>query len=99
MLRLRYHHLNCIPCFEGKGYSPEFCKNMAAVKKRLESGEKFELVMSADDICFCCPNLQNGVCVNEAKVGKYDLKTKMLGTGNLENICSDCMWFDICKNK
>ena len=58
---------------------------MADIKKRIESGEEYELVLCADDICRACPNLQNGVCVNEAKVGKYDLKTKMLGTGNLEN--------------
>lgn len=76
MLRLRYHHLNCIPGFEGKGYSPEFCGNMADIKKRIESGEEYELVLCADDICRACPNLQNGVCVNEAKVGKYDLKPR-----------------------
>lgn len=98
MLRLRYHHLNCIPRFQGRGYSPEFCKNMASIKKRIDSGEEYELVLCADDVCRVCPNLQGGVCINEDKVAQYDLKTKKFGASSPAQICPDCMWFDICKN-
>ena len=40
---IRYHHLLCLPRFEGKGYSADFCKNMANVKKRYNN-EKITLV-------------------------------------------------------
>ncbi len=71
---------------------------MATVKERIDSGEEYELVLCADDVCRACPNLQGGVCINEDKVLKYDLKTKEIGAGNLKRVCADCMWFGICKN-
>ena len=42
-MNIRYHHLLCLPRFEGKGYSADFCKNMANVKKRYNN-EKITLV-------------------------------------------------------
>ena len=34
---LRFHHLLCLPLFQGKGYSDGFSVNMQSVKDRLES--------------------------------------------------------------
>lgn len=99
MLRIRYHHLNCLFRFEGKGYNSEFCRNMAQIKSRIERGEEYELVLSADDICAACPNLLNGSCRDKSKADEYDRLTQMLGRGKIENICNDCEWFEICKNK
>lgn len=97
MLKIRYHHLNCLPRFEGKGYSSAFCENLLSVKKRLERGEKFELVCEADDICACCPNLENGVCTSAEKVNRYDVLTRENPDLDISEICSDCSWYEICK--
>lgn len=56
---IRYHHLLCLPRFEGKGYSADFCKNMANVKKRYNN-EKITLVEHCDEICSHCPNNEGG---------------------------------------
>ena len=99
-MKIRYHHLLCIPRFQGKGYSKEFCENLDKIKSSFSS-ESIELVSSCDDICGLCPNNMNGVCKNESKVMKYDAAVKnALKNGvkpNPEMICSDCEWFYICK--
>lgn len=98
MLKLRPHHLNCIPRFNGRGYSDAFSRNMAEIKKRFESGEQYEIVFSADDICIACPNLKNGICISQEKVERYDRLTEKSGTSDISGICSDCAWYFICKN-
>lgn len=47
---IRYHHLLCLPRFEGKGYSADFCKNMANVKKLISLGIK----PTPNDVCSDC---------------------------------------------
>jgi hypothetical protein len=51
IVRLRAHHLLCILTFAGKGYSPAFVANMAAVVARIGAGEPIEVVAGPDDIC------------------------------------------------
>ena len=97
MLRLRAHHLNCIPRFGGRGYSKEFCKNMQAVQERFLNGEAYEIVQGADDVCAFCPNLVHGECTNNEKVSRFDKLTSALGTKDISKICADCEWFCICK--
>lgn len=72
MIELRPHHILCIAHYEGNGYSEEFNQKMKEIIKRLEIGEKFELVFKADDLCSACPNLKKGICETEEKVSKYD---------------------------
>lgn len=74
---IRYHHLLCLPRFEGKGYSADFCKNMANVKKRYNN-EKITLVEHCDEICSHCPNNKGGKCKEEEKVKSYDKTVKKL---------------------
>ncbi len=50
-VRLRPHHLLCVPTYVGKGYGPAFTANMTAVAERLCAGEDIELVAEPDDIC------------------------------------------------
>lgn len=50
-LRLRPHHLLCALTYVGKGYSPEFCANMAEVIVRMAAGEGMTIVEGPDDIC------------------------------------------------
>lgn len=97
MLKLRAHHLNCIPRFNGRGYSKEFCKNMQSIKERFLNGEEYEIVSTADDVCCFCPNLINGVCIDDEKVCRFDKNTADFGTYDISKICSDCQWYYICE--
>ncbi len=102
MIKLRYHHLLCVPRFEGKGYSEDFCRNLADIKERLNT-ENYMLTDSADDICAACPNLINGICKDNKKVSAYDRAVKEALKSNRELtplfICSDCQWFPVCSKK
>lgn len=64
---LRFHHLLCLPLFEGKGYSDDFSVNMARVKERAESSEEeIEFICGFDSICAGCPNKsEKGCLLNE----------------------------------
>ena len=100
-MELRYHHILCLPRFEGKGYSNDFCKNMQKIKDRYEKQE-VTFVEHCDDVCSCCPNNENGSCKEEEKVKKYDKKVKELVENGITPtpslVCSDCKWYYICKN-
>lgn len=91
----------CLPRFQGKGYSEDFCKNMQMIKESVSRGE-YELTEGCDDICRHCPNMLDGKCNNEDKVNKYDQAVKQAVENNEvpspHNICNDCQWFYICKD-
>lgn len=95
MLRIRPHHLNCMPRFIGKGYSNDFCRNMQKIKVRIENGEPYTLVYEADDICVHCPNLIDGECKDNDKVLCYDRLSA--NETDISKICPDCQWYEICK--
>lgn len=101
MIKIRYHHLMCLPRYKGEGYSKDFCANMQAVKKSIENMD-YTLVDTCDEICKACPNNVDGKCINENKVSVYDNKVKQSLLKNEilnpADICSDCNWFYICKN-
>lgn len=101
MIKIRYHHLMCIPRFTGKGYSEAFCQNMEKVKNEMEQSN-YQLVEECDEICSRCPNNRSGVCKDNDKVTFYDSMVKQaLENGSVpapENICTDCQWYSICKN-
>lgn len=100
-IKIRYHHLMCIPRFVGKGYSEDFCKNLRNVQKALKDND-YTLVDHCDNICMCCPSNINGKCANEELVKKYDdlVKDKLDKGQKLfpKDICSDCCWYNICKD-
>lgn len=100
-IKIRYHHLMCIPRFMGKGYSEKFCKNFQYVRQRLKDND-YILVNYCDNICMCCPNNIEGKCTNEEKVSIYDkLVKEKLDNGQKilpKDICFDCCWYDICKD-
>ncbi|HWR59934.1 MAG TPA: DUF1284 domain-containing protein [Thermodesulfovibrionales bacterium] len=59
---LRGHHLICLHFFNGKGYSPEFIKNLRAVL-RAAAGSGVKVSQGADDVCRACPSLNDGKCM------------------------------------
>ena len=71
-MKLRAHHLLCLPNFIGEGYSDGFTANMAAQKRRLAAEGVFTLAESADDICAACPHRRGGDCASREKVRRYD---------------------------
>ena len=74
-MRLRAHHIMCLQLFRGKGYSPDFVRNMTLVKQLLdERGDsRLHLVFSADDLCGHCPHLgTSGLCDHEQKTAGID---------------------------
>lgn len=100
-VKIRYHHLMCIPRYTGEGYSEEFCENFENVRQLLKDN-KYELVDYCDNICIYCPSNIKGKCANEQRVNQYDnlVKNKMeKGETPLpKDICFDCCWYKICKN-
>lgn len=98
-MKIRYHHLMCIPRFKGEGYSQAFCNNMQKIKNSIKDGN-YDLVDSCDDVCAFCPNNINGICKNDDKVRFYDFKVKeALSQGKkpvIQDICADCQWYYIC---
>lgn len=71
-MRLRPHHLLCLPNFVGEGYDGAFCANMAEQKRRLAEEGFFTLCEGADEVCAACPNGRDGLCAFQEKVGRYD---------------------------
>ncbi|MCD6461727.1 MAG: DUF1284 domain-containing protein [Thermoplasmata archaeon] len=56
VLRLRPHHLLCIPRYVGEGYGEDFNRAMARARDFMEAGGMVELVRGEDDICCSCPH-------------------------------------------
>jgi hypothetical protein len=50
-IRLRAHHLLCLPTWAGKGYSPAFMVGFTAITTRIAAGEAVVLVEGPDDVC------------------------------------------------
>ena len=69
MIRLRPHHLLCFCFYEHKGYNQEFIDNMDKITSSID---KVLLTYENDDVCQCCPNIQNNICKSINKVNKYD---------------------------
>ena len=77
-MKLRAHHLLCLPNFIGEGYSDAFTVNMAARKRQLAAEGGFTLAAGADDICAACPNLRGEACETQDKVSRYDAAARRL---------------------
>ena len=77
--KLRPHHVCCLRFFEGKGYSPAFTENAAAVLQSLKKENTFTVAAGADDLCRACP-FSGADCAYREKVNRYDtLAAEALG--------------------
>ena len=61
--------------FRGRGYNDEFTRNMAAIHRRLNSGERqmVNIIMHRDSLCESCPHDQDYACKKEEKIRELDL--------------------------
>ena len=58
-IRLRPHHLLCLPRFRGEGYSPEFIEKAKEISELLQEPDTtLILVDGPDDLCEKCPVMQ-----------------------------------------
>ncbi len=76
MITLRPHHLMCTQSYEGRGYSPEFVKNMDAITKELRQTQspKIKITFHPDILCSLCPNLTSTGCSSGDHVISFDQK-------------------------
>jgi len=76
-IRLRGHHLLCLPRFRGLGYNTAFISGMREITQRLGSYRQLfvQLTIAPDDICAYCPHLDWDGCGlegGEAEVASRD---------------------------
>ena len=60
---LRFHHLLCLPLFQGKGYSDGFSVNMQSVKDRLESEDTAVRFVCRGDVSTAQTGRRTVVCL------------------------------------
>ena len=74
MIRLRAHHLLCIPHFTGHGYDPAFTAHMTALTARLSADPhtRITLTEGCDTLCAACPHQTEGGCDAAEKVAAMD---------------------------
>ncbi len=77
-MKLRAHHLLCLPNFIGEGYSDTFTVNMAARKRQLAAEGGFTLAEGADELCAACPHRRGEACETQDKVSRYDAAVRRL---------------------
>ncbi|MBS3947085.1 MAG: DUF1284 domain-containing protein [Dethiobacter sp.] len=84
-IRLRGHHLLCLPRFRGLGYNDTFTACMQEMVRQLAAGRRQVVLLTTtpDDICACCPHLGLGGCGlegGEAEVAARDSRVlELLG--------------------
>lgn len=70
---LHPHHGLCFSFFRGKGYSEEFTDNMRRLLMHLIENDPYVMMtLRPDPVCGACPNNQNGACISNEKIIKYD---------------------------
>lgn len=76
-VRFRPHHFLCALGFQGRGYTPAFTANMAAiVTGRLRApggdGTVIEVVAGLDAVCAPCPRNAGDACTHQPKIDRLD---------------------------
>ena len=74
MIRIRAHHLICIPRFYHGGYNKKFAENMKKIcmQIRKHPDTKIKIVVGkADDLCDKCPYWNGKKCIQSEEIGKW----------------------------
>jgi len=74
MIKLRAHHLLCIPRFYHGGYDETFAKNMKniCIQIRKNPNTKIKIILGQpDNLCKKCPHLLKDKCIQSEKIGKW----------------------------
>lgn len=72
-LRIRAHHILCIPRFYGGGYDKVFGENLKRICLVIRKNPdiKIEVVRKCDDICEKCPHKKNNICKKTPKLNYW----------------------------
>ncbi len=74
MIKLRTHHLLCIPRFYSGGYDKKFARNMKQLVHNIRKNpnQKIKIIVGKpDDLCKSCPHLKEEKCKNPEEVEKW----------------------------
>lgn len=73
MIKIRAHHLLCIPRFYGGGYNKVFGENLKRIcfKIRKNPNIKIKVIKECDDICAKCPYKKDNICKKTPKLNKW----------------------------
>lgn len=74
LIKLRAHHLICIPRFYSGGYDEEFEQNMKKICLHIREnpGVKIKvLIGEMDHLCEKCPHKSENRCIQSKEIGKW----------------------------
>lgn len=74
MIKIRAHHLLCIPRFYHGGYDATFAKNMKSLVQNIRKNptQRVKIVIGKnDDLCDSCPYWYENRCVQSKQIGKW----------------------------
>jgi hypothetical protein len=74
MIKIRAHHLLCIPRFYGGGYDRAFGKNMRSICMKIRRNPRVRIRAVAgepDDLCARCPHRHERGCVQSEEIGRW----------------------------
>jgi hypothetical protein len=74
MIRIRAHHLLCIPRFYNGGYDKRFAENMKGICLMIRENPDVKIkviVGELDDLCEKCPYEYENRCVQSREIGKW----------------------------
>jgi|SRR3989344_1611815 len=76
IVKIRPHHLLCIPRFYGGGYNKEFGKNLKKIcfKIRKNPNLKINVLKACDDICKSCSYKKDNICKKTPKLNYWILR-------------------------
>ena len=74
IIKIRGHHLSCIPRFYHGGYDKKFAENMKKTVMRIRMHPEMKiklLIGEPDSFCKDCPHMRLGKCVQSPAIGKW----------------------------
>ena len=76
IIKIRPHHLLCIPRFYGGGYNKEFGKNLKKICFDIRNNPNVKIKVSkeCDDICKKCPYKKDNICKKTPKLNYWILR-------------------------
>lgn len=74
-MKIRAHHLLCIPRFYSGGYNKTYAENLKKIcfYIRKHPNTKIKVIKKCDDICAKCPYKKGGICKRLPKLNKLIL--------------------------
>lgn len=74
IIKIRGHHLSCIPRFYHGGYDKTFAENMKKIVMQMRKNPNIKIKLIAgkpDSFCEKCPYLYKGKCIQSTEIGKW----------------------------